>query len=267
MLRTAASLLATALAFAAAPLAARAVESADFVFDTTTDPGDLPDGPDFVVTGVGPIDDTGTGCDAVAMVIVDAFGTPVDVDSFCLSIPGGTGGSDGDYGSFGTGALPAAGPATYALFDLTAEDLAALSGFGDADQEYFDYVVANSRLLVEKPFDVPGLESGTPFSLQTGMQCYQAKDRTSPRIPASQDVAVSDAFATGTVDVQKLAYYCVGTGANAGDPALCCYKTKGTKLAPAPILETGDTFGERSVEVKAPKLLCKICNRSALPLP
>lgn len=268
--RTAASILAAALALAAAPHDARAVESADFVFDTTTDPADLADGPDFAVTGVAPIDD-GSGCtgDSVVMIMVDALGTVVDVDSFCLTLGDGTGGSDGDYGSFGAGAVPAAGPVTYALFDLTAEDLAALTGFGDNDQEFVDYVFANARLLVEKPFDVPTLESGAAFSLERGMQCYQVKDRTTPKIPASRDVAVGDPFGANTVDVQKLAYYCVPTGGNAAaGPGICCYKSRGgAKLAPAPILETGDAFGERSIEVKAPKLVCRNCNRTAIPLP
>ena len=146
-LGTVASIVSAALVLTAAPHAARAVESADFVFDTTTDPVDLADGPDYDVTGVAPVDDTGLSCDVVAMVMVDALGTPVDVDSFCLTVADGTGGSDGDYGSFGAGALPAAGPATYALYDVTAADQAALTalGVGDSDQAYFDYVVAMDR--------------------------------------------------------------------------------------------------------------------------
>jgi hypothetical protein len=131
---------------------ALAVDSATFVFDSTTDPGDVADGPDYNVTGVAPIDD-GSGCDAVVMVMVDPTGTPTDVDSFCLALATGLGGSDGDYGSFETSYVPVSSPITYALFDLTAADLAALSGFGDSDQEYFDYVVANATCLTEQFLD------------------------------------------------------------------------------------------------------------------
>jgi hypothetical protein len=199
------------------------------------------------------------------MVMVDATGTPIDVDSFCLALDTGLGGSDGDYGSFGTGYLPVSGPATYALFDLTAADLAALTGFGDADQEYFDYVVANCRLLAQAPFDVVGLVSGTPFSLSAGFQCYQVKDRTSPKPDSPSDVAVTDDFGTSLVDIKKPAYLCAPTGAGVGDPAICCYKAKGEKLDMPPTLPTLDDFGARSLEVKSPKLICKICSPDLVP--
>jgi hypothetical protein len=150
--------------------AAYAVTSATFVFDFVTDPGDAADGPDFNVTGIGPIDDTGTSCDAVVMVMVDPTGNAVDVDSFCLSIVTGLGGSDGDYGSFGTGYVPVSSPITYALFDLTAADLAALSGYGDSDQEYFDYVVANAVCLQEQFLDETdlGIPTAPAYSLCGG---------------------------------------------------------------------------------------------------
>jgi hypothetical protein len=267
--RTAAPLLAAVLALAVAPHAARAVDSASFVFDTTTDPADLVDGPDFDVTGVNPIDDTGTLCDAVVMIMVDATGTPVDADSFCLDLTTGMGGSDGDYGSFGTGYLPVNGPITYGLFDLNAADLAALTGLGDADQGYFDYVVANARFLGQQTFAVepPIPNDGPPFSLEPGMQCYQVKDRTTPKPPKPAPVGVSDAFATDEVAVQKLAYYCVPTGGAASGGGMCCYKAKGPKLEMRPVIATLDDFGAREIEVKAPKLICKPCTRSALPLP
>ena len=148
-----------------------AVSSASFVFDFVTDPGDSADGPDYNVVGTDPVDD-GSGCggDSVVMVMVDPTGTPVDVDSFCLSLIGGTGGSDGDYGSFGMGYTPVSSPITYALFDLTPADLAALSGFGDSDQEYFDYVVANATCLTEQFLDETdlGIPEATPYSLCGG---------------------------------------------------------------------------------------------------
>ena len=139
-----------------------AATSATFVFDAVSDPGDLPDGPDYIVTAVGPVDDAG-GCDVMVMIIVDPTGGILDVDTLCINILTGTGGSDGDYGSF-DGTMPAAGPATYALFDINATDIAALVGFGDNDQEYYDYVVANGVLLYEDYFDIPGFVSGTPYS-------------------------------------------------------------------------------------------------------
>jgi hypothetical protein len=147
-----------------------AVTSATFVFDFVTDPGDAADGPDFNVTGIGPIDDTGTSCDAVVMVMADPTGGIVDVDSFCLSIATGLGGSDGDYGSFGTGYVPVSSPITYALFELTAADLAALSGYGDSDQEYADYVLANALCLSEQFLDETdlGIPTATPLSLCGG---------------------------------------------------------------------------------------------------
>ncbi|MDL1899998.1 hypothetical protein FBR02_04430, partial [Anaerolineae bacterium CFX9] len=46
-----------------------AATSASFVFDAVSDPGDLPDGPDYIVTAVGPVDDAG-GCDVMVMIIV-----------------------------------------------------------------------------------------------------------------------------------------------------------------------------------------------------
>ena len=155
-------LVALVLGVAPAALAAR---SATFVFDTVTDPGDLADGPDFDVTGRGLVDDTGTLCDAVTMVMVDAAGVIVDIDSFCLSLTTGQGGSDGDYGSFGLGALPTLGPITYALYDLTAADLTALAGLGDAQFAYGAYVIQNARCLVERTFPFAGVPVGTPFSL------------------------------------------------------------------------------------------------------
>jgi hypothetical protein len=151
-----------ALVLGVAP-AALAVRSATFVFDTVSDPGDLADGPDFDVTGQGVIND-GSGCDAVTMIMVDATGTVTDVDSFCLSLATGLGGSDGDYGSFSTGYVPTLGPVTYALYDLTAADLAALVGFGDNDPEFVAYVVANARCLVERTFPVAGVPVGAPFT-------------------------------------------------------------------------------------------------------
>ena len=141
-----------------------AASSASFVFDFVSDPGDVGDGPDYDVTGIGVIDDGG-GCDLVVMVMVDATGAPTDVDSFCLSLITGLGGSDGDYGSFGTGYVPTLDPVTYALFDLTAADIAALSGFGDNDQEYFDYVVANTVCLAEQSINAGSIPVGTAYSL------------------------------------------------------------------------------------------------------
>ncbi len=145
-----------------------AVSSATFVFDAISDPGDLADGPDYDITGVGFVDD-GSGCDVVTMIMVDATGGIVDVDTVCLSLIDGTGGSDGDYGSF-DGYVPVMSPVTYALYDLTATDLAATIGLGDNDQAYVDYIVANSACLYELFYDETDLSipAGTPFSLCGG---------------------------------------------------------------------------------------------------
>lgn len=66
--------------------------------------------------------------------------------------------------------MPVSSPITYALYDLTAADLAALSGFGDSDQEYFDYVVANATCLSEQFVDETdlGIPTTTPYSLCGG---------------------------------------------------------------------------------------------------
>ena len=233
------STLAALLAFAAAPLAAQAVDSAAFGFDTTTDPGDLADGPVYDVTGVNPIDD-GSGCDAAAMVMVDATGTPTDVDSFCLDLVTGLGGSDGDYGLFGTGYVPVIGPVTYALFDLTADDLAALTGFGDTTQEYFDYVVANARFMGEQTFDVPAPipNDGPPFSLAPGMQCYQVKDRTDPKLPKILSSAWPIRSPRARSRSRSSRTTACRSARAAPRPGICCYKAKGQKLGMRPIIET-----------------------------
>jgi hypothetical protein len=148
--------------------AAFAAVSATFVFDTVSDPGDLADGPDYDITGVTLTDDTGAACDRVVMLMVDATGTPTDVDSVCLDTTTGLGGSDGDYGSFSTGYVPTVSPVTYALFDIDAGDLVALTGLSDSDQAFFDYVAAKGRCLGEQSFPVDGLQVGTPFSVCAG---------------------------------------------------------------------------------------------------
>lgn len=140
-----------------------AASSATITFDFVSDPGDLADGPDFDVVGTGLVDD-GSGCDTVTVIMVDATGTVTDVDTICLNLITGQGGSDGDYGSSNGGYFPIAGPVTYAVFDLTATDLANLTGFGDSDPEYAAYVIANATFLTEGYVDVQGLASGTPFS-------------------------------------------------------------------------------------------------------
>jgi hypothetical protein len=266
-----------ALSGALVPSATTAVTSATFTFDYLTDPGDIADGSDFDVTGVAPIDDTATMCDAVVMVMVDGTGTPTDVDSFCLAIATGMGGSDGDYGSFGTGYLPVVGPVTYALYDLTADDLAALTGFGDSDQEYFDYVVANCTLLAQDFQPVQALASGTPFSFSGGFgagsaQCYSAKDLKSPKFVPVEDLALADEFGASTVQVKKPAYVCSQAGvdgapAPATDAHTCCYKMKGTKLSPAAEVQTEDQFGILQQRMQTPKLFCTACTTAPIPAP
>jgi hypothetical protein len=136
-----------------------ALTSATFVFDFAGDPGDNGDGPQYDVTGVGPIDD-GTGCDEVVMVMVDPTGAPLDIDPFCLSLVDGTGSDDGDYGTINS---PVASPATYTLFDVDAADVAALSGISQSDPAYIDYLVANADCLTEHTLAVDGLPTDTPF--------------------------------------------------------------------------------------------------------
>jgi len=155
--------IAMCVALALAPVGpAMAVTSADFVFDFVLDAGDNADGPAYVMTGVGPVDDGG-GCDAVTMIMVDPSGTVVDIDPNCLSLADGTATDDADYGSNQASAVPACSPVTFALFDLTAADLTALSGIS-ADADYVNYVRSNARLLREHTLIVTGLPSCRPFS-------------------------------------------------------------------------------------------------------
>jgi hypothetical protein len=181
-----------------------AASSATLTFDFVSDPGDVADGPDFDVVGTGLVDD-GSGCDAVVAIIVDATGTYTDIDSFCLSLVGGTGGSDGDYGAFGTGYVPTAGPATYAIFDITAADIATLTGLGlgDNDVAYGDYVVANGTFLTEGYVDVPGLTSGTPFSFVAAPPPTVA----GPTVPGPDMVPISDAAVVGSFVTTTPIYY------------------------------------------------------------
>lgn len=143
-----------------------AASSASFVFDFS-DLGDLADGPEFNVTGSGLVDD-GSGCDVVVMVMVDPTGTPTDVDTFCLDLITGNGGSDGDYGSMNTGYVPVSSPVTYGLYDIDAADIAALGGLSDAEVAYADYVRANGTCLTEQFLDVTGLPTASAYSLCSG---------------------------------------------------------------------------------------------------
>ena len=142
-------------------MAALAVTSATFTFDAVSDPGDLADGPDYDIVGVGPVDD-GTGCDAVAMIMVDPTGRVTDMDELCLDLATGLGGSDGDYGSIDDGYMPVSSPVTYGLFEVTPAAEAAMAGMSESDRAA--YLRANARLLYQASYAVPGLPSATPYS-------------------------------------------------------------------------------------------------------
>jgi hypothetical protein len=191
------------------------------------------------------------------------------VDSFCLSLVTGLGGSDGDYGSFGTGYVPTAGPATYAIFDLTAADIGALVGLGDSDPDYVAYILANATFLIEGYVDVVGLESGTPFSLavSSSYQCYQGKDLKNPKFEPVNDMPVADSFGGSSIDVKKPYLVCAPFGGVGGGAvtALCCYKMKGPKLFPAANVETDDGFGTLQLQLRSPKLFCTACTATPLP--
>jgi hypothetical protein len=261
---------ALALVLPLAPVAGLAATSATIAFDFVTDPGDVADGPDYDVTGTALVDDDGTGCDLVVAVIVDATGRPTDGDGFCLSTVTGLGRSGGDYGSMEGGFVPVAGPATYAIFDLTADDIAALTGLGDNQLAYVDYVLANARFLVEGHVDVEGLASGTPFSLKPpDYQCYQAKDQKLPKFTPVDDLAVEDGFGSSTIEVAKPFLVCRTAGAGGADAkpgrSLCCYKMKGAKLSPPAALQTQDAFGTLQLQAKTPKIFCTPCTAGPPP--
>lgn len=205
IMRSSKMLLASALLIAltlTVASSAFAVSSATFVFDFLSDPGDNADGPEFNVTGIGPIND-GSDCDAVVMLMVDATGTPTDIDEFCLDLITGLGSDDGDYGSANGGYTPVTDPITYALYDLTAANLTALSGVS-TDLEYFDYVVANAVCLDEQFLDEPGIPNGTPYSLCGGGPV--AGGACGLRIPAGSVV--------GELPLGGQAYYAPGQAAS-----------------------------------------------------
>jgi hypothetical protein len=198
------STLLAALTLSAEP-EALIIRSATITFDMTTDPGDVLDGPDFDVTVRGPIND-GSGCDTVVMIMVDGTGTPTDADSFCLSLTTGQGGSDGDYGSIETLYVPTVGPVTYALYDIDAADIAALSGLGDNNVAYINYVINNGICVTERFHPLPGRANGTPFSLcrkpvlVTGAGPGGAPHVTgtqAPGLPGSSFFAYGAAFSGG----------------------------------------------------------------------
>lgn len=154
-------MLCSCLIFAVIGLSATfAMSSATFVFDFS-DLGDLGDGPDYIITAIDPIDDGG-GCDAAVMIMVDATGTLTDIDNVCMDLLSGLGGSDGDYGSTASGYVPLVSPVTYALFDLDAADLAAMSAMDE--QAAYEYVIANKACIYELFLDETGLPTDSPYS-------------------------------------------------------------------------------------------------------
>lgn len=262
------SALALAVTTLVVPGAVSAATSATLTFDFVSDPGDLADGPDYDIVGAGSIDDGGA-CDVVVIVMTDATGGITDVDTICLNPTSGVGGSDGDYGSFG-GYVPVAGPATYALFDIDASDVTALTGLSDNDQAYVDHVVSKGRFLAEGFVDVAGLTSGRRHSFAPGFQCYAAKDLKNPPFTPQDDVPVEDGLQTATADLGKLELVCSpadtdGSGIVDANLHLCCYGAKSTKLSPAAVLDTVSGAGDVQAQLSKPDLFCTACAATAAP--
>lgn len=150
--------LAAAVSLSLLSLPAQAAVSGSFVFDFVGDAGDNADGPQYDVTLVGPTNDNGLNQDLVIMVMVDATGTPLDVDPMAIS--GTTGSDDGDYGVINTAT---AGPITYALFDIDQAAANTLLGISEGSPSYMAFLLANSSLLDQQTLAFDGVPVQAPF--------------------------------------------------------------------------------------------------------
>jgi YVTN family beta-propeller protein len=96
------------------------------------------------------------------------------------------------------------------------------------------------------------------------LKCYRAKQK--PRTPrfAPRDVAVTDAFGTVTLRVKKPVQLCTEVGVDGApvadpDARRVCYRAgeaRGEPRFPATTLDVADAFGDHSLRVRRPKLLC-----------
>ncbi|MFN2377543.1 MAG: hypothetical protein ABR538_13470 [Candidatus Binatia bacterium] len=106
--------------------------------------------------------------------------------------------------------------------------------------------------------------AGAP--IDNPLQCWKVKDLKTPAaFVGTADLAVTDEFATDTVDVKKPALFCSPAsldGSPISDPLAqqCCYKATGAKLATASTVNaSGSVIGALELSVQKPSLICEPC--------
>lgn len=111
--------------------------------------------------------------------------------------------------------------------------------------------------------------SGAP--IDEPVRCWKVKDLKNPAFAAAADVAVTDTFATDTVDVTSPTLFCSPASVD-GSPLTdtkaqqCCYKTKGAKLSPSALVGTlGSIGGTLELELGSQSMVCEPCTASVLP--
>ena len=96
-------------------------------------------------------------------------------------------------------------------------------------------------------------------------------DLKDPAFVRDEDVAVTDTFATDTVDVTSPTLFCSPASID-GSPLTdtfaqqCCYKTKGPKLDPPALVGTlGSVGGSLELELGSQSMVCEPCTATVLP--
>ena len=154
--RAAASFL--ALASLLVPLAALAVTSVSISI--------APRSTEYALTAVGPVDDSGTACDWVTVVVYSGnFVT--DIDSVCVDVGSGTGGSSVDPGSFGVAAGP---PYTLFAYDTGDGDVCRTN---ENSQACLDFALTQ-RLVGQAQQQEVAIPAGSPASLALTMLALAA---------------------------------------------------------------------------------------------
>lgn len=104
-------------------------------------------------------------------------------------------------------------------------------------------------------------------------KCYKAKDLKNPPFQKIKKpgISVGDAFMLDTdVAVVKPFLFCEpadvdGSGFGVSPAPLCCYKVRGRKVLPQPTVATSDGFGNLSLLLRKPELLCQPCGANIEP--
>jgi hypothetical protein len=125
---------------------------------------DTSDQPMYEATGTGLVDDD--GCDIVTMLMTDATGGIVDVDTFCLDLGTGIGDDFTDWGSHESGYVPGTGPITYTLYDTAFDDICDNDENSSACSDY----LASGAVpcIAEAYYQPPSLPVGTALVICGG---------------------------------------------------------------------------------------------------